>query len=60
LDEELLKTLMLSSLRGDAAAYRQLLSILVGELRILCRLRGGMLLLHWRSCRINKRLRFAA
>ena len=33
MDEEQLKTLMLRGLRGDAAAYRELLGILVGTLR---------------------------
>ena len=41
LEEEQLKPLMLRSLRGDAAAYRQLLTMLVGELRSYFRRRVG-------------------
>jgi RNA polymerase sigma-70 factor (ECF subfamily) len=42
LDEDRLKALMLRSLRGDAAAYRQLLTILVGELRSFFRHRMAL------------------
>jgi RNA polymerase sigma-70 factor, ECF subfamily len=42
LDEDQLKALMIRSLRGDAAAYRQLLAILVGDLRSYFRNRIGL------------------
>jgi RNA polymerase sigma-70 factor (ECF subfamily) len=39
LDEECLRAAMLCSLRGDAAAYRELLALLAGELRTFFRRR---------------------
>jgi RNA polymerase sigma-70 factor (ECF subfamily) len=42
LEEDQLKALMLRGLRGDAAAYRQLLAALVGDLRSYFRHRIGL------------------